>query len=363
MAKFTETVTINCPRCEGTDIVKNGTLAGQQRYRCQDCRRTFRNIEETGYKKQYPVEQVGMAIRQFYSGESYKRIAEDMEDRYNIPEPSRPIIYKWVKDYTDAAIDYMKDHPAETSGDWVVDEMAVKVGGANVWNWNVLDRGTRYILASHLSKERNAAQAKKVLRKALAAATEPPKSVTTDKLKSYLPAMREVLPDAEHILSQGLRAEINNNMSERLQRTFRDRTKTLRGLDNLESGQRYLDGWVIHYNLFRDHKSLDYDRPAERAKVNPPFKEWSDIVRLHSAAASHTPALRIPEAKSSPKGLRRPKPEPPKLNRKDADMNPLSPRVFRGMPKAMQPKVTAKAGNPPPKRKKAAVRSRQRRRS
>ena len=354
MAKFTETVTIDCPRCKGSRVVKNGTKAGEQRYRCQDCRRTFRNIEETGFKRRYPVEQIGMAIRQFYSGESYKEIAEDMEDRYNIPEPSRPIIYKWVKDYTETAIDIMTDHPADTSGDWVVDEMSVRVGGENLWNWNVLDRGTRYLLASHLSKERNAAQAKKVLRKALAAATEPPKSVTTDKLRSYLPAMREVLPEAKHIQSEGLRVAINNNLSERMQGTFRDRIKTLRGLDNLESGQRYLDGWTIHYNLFRDHKSLDYDRPGERAKVKPPFKEWSDVVRVKEAADAPSPVLRLPEAKPGPKELQAPRLESPKPKRGNgaAAASQPRPKVFRGI-KTRKPRAVATLGKPPPRRKKA----------
>ena len=51
-----------------------------------------------------------------------------------------------------------------------------------------------------------------------------------------------MFPDAEHVQSDGIRAMINNNLSERLQGTYRQRTKTLRGLDNIESGQRYLDG-------------------------------------------------------------------------------------------------------------------------
>ena len=69
--------------------------------------------------------------------------------------------------------------------------------------------------------------------------------ILADKLRSYIRPIKDVLPGAEHIQSQGITAEVNNNLSERLQDTFRDRIKTLRGLDSLKSGQHYLDGWVL----------------------------------------------------------------------------------------------------------------------
>ena len=47
-------------------------------------------------------------------------------------------------------------------------------------------------------------------------------------------------------------------------------------------GQRYLDGWVIDYNLFREHESLDYKTPGEVAKVSVPFSEWEDVVEASS---------------------------------------------------------------------------------
>ena len=41
----------------------------------------------------FTADQIGAAIRQFYAGTSYKQIAEDMEERYDIPEPSKAAIY------------------------------------------------------------------------------------------------------------------------------------------------------------------------------------------------------------------------------------------------------------------------------
>ena len=280
MAEFvkTETVTVNCPYCGNSHVVKNGKQAGKQRYRCKGCAKQF---NDTGalHGHRLPTKQVGSAIDMFYSGMSYKQIAEMMAKTYDIPEPSKETLYSWVKDYTDAAVAEMSHHPAHTSRNWVADEMQVKVGGEQLWNWNVMDAKTRYVLASHLSPNRDTRAAVAVMRKAAEAAAEPPKTVKTDQLASYTQAIKDVFPEAIHIQSQGIRAFTNNNRSERLQGTFRQRAKTLRGLQNIETGQRYLDGWVIDYNLFRGHESLDDRTPGEVAKVNAPFREWEDVVK------------------------------------------------------------------------------------
>lgn len=283
MAEFTETVTttrtVACPVCESGRVIKAGIQSGEQRYLCHACGTRFR-AGNKALGRRMSADQVGAAIRMFYSGMSYKQIAENMEKMYDIPEPSKATIYEWVRDYTEVALEEMKDHPAEVGDSWVVDEMQLSVGGEKYWNWNVMDEKTRYILASYISKERNAQAAATVLKKAANAAANPPAKVKTDKLRSYVPAMKTVFLDAEHVQSEGIRnRENNNNLSERLQGTFRQRTKTLRGLDSRETGQLYLDGWVITYNLFRGHEALDNKAPGRVANVDVPFTEWADVVK------------------------------------------------------------------------------------
>ncbi len=95
---------------------------------------------------------------------------------------------------------------------------------------------------------------------------------------SYAAAIKQVFPDAEHIQSEGLRARLNNNLSERLQSTIRERDKTLRALETMESGQDYFDGRAIDCNMFRDHEGIRGRTPAEMTGVNPPFTEWADVV-------------------------------------------------------------------------------------
>lgn len=283
MAKYTQTtsVSLNCPACSSERVVKDGTRNGYQRYLCRGCNKRFNNSGKTAGRR-FPPEVTGAAVRMFYAGMSHKRIAEHIEDGFDVPEPSKATVYEWVKDYTRKAVDEMDGHKAHTSGHWVADEMVVWVGGEKYWNWNLMDEETRYILASHLSKRRDGRAAHAVMRKAKEAAAEPPKTVKTDKLRSYTAAIGTVFPDAKHIKSEGLAAELNNNQSERLQGTFRQRTKTLRGLDTRESGQLYLDGWTLDYNLFRKHEALKNRTPAQAAKVSPPFDEWEEVVE-HAA--------------------------------------------------------------------------------
>ena len=280
MAEFsiTTTYTVNCPACGSERVVKVGKQSAHQRYQCGKCQKKFRDQEMVKGRK-FESEQIGAAIRDYHSGMSYKQIAEAMEDRYDIPEPSKRTIYNWVSDFAGVATDAMRDYPAHTGSRWVADEMVVKVGGKNVYHWNVMDSKTRYVLATHLAKRRTHQEAAKTLQKALAAAAEPPKTITTDKYQAYPRAIKAVLPDTRHIQSEGIRAEINNNLSERLQGTYRDRIKTLRGMDSIETGQRYLDGWTTFYNLFREHYGLGYKTPGEVARVNAPFTEWADVVR------------------------------------------------------------------------------------
>ena len=128
--------------------------------------------------------------------------------------------------------------------------------------------------------ERGAKDAEGVFRKTLVASTAPPKTIRSDQLRSYIQAAKTVFPDAKHIQSAGIRSrDNNNNRSERVKGTFRDRTKTLRGLQGRNTGQHYLDSWVLDYNLFRDHEALDGGTPGEAAKVNAPFTEWADVTR------------------------------------------------------------------------------------
>ena len=288
------------------------------------------------------AELMGAAIQDYYDGKSYKKITEALEKEYDIPEPSKATVYEWVRDYTTEAVEEMKDHPAKTGGgNWVADEMYLDVKGKKAYLWDIMDKDTRYILASHLSYRRDATAARAMLRKALVASDGPPKSITTDKWRAYLKPIKDIVPEAKHIQSQGLTAEINNNMSERLQGTYRDREKTLRRLESIESGQRYLDGWTLNYNLFRKHESLKNKTPASKAHAEVPFKEWTDVVK-GDAVEPQLVIAAAPRRANAPKAELKelPPPKPPKSSRASSGRRTATRNVTR-MPKAKVRTATA----------------------
>ena len=144
---------------------------------------------------------------------------------------------------------------------------AVKVGGKNYWLFNVMDSDTRFLRSAYLSPTRTTRAAAAALAMARQRSNNPPGQLKTDGLASYRDAAPRALPThpVKPGVSKGIKAQINNNLSERLQGTIRDRDKTLRGLKARETGQAYVDGLVTHYNYFSHHASLDGKRPAEAA--------------------------------------------------------------------------------------------------
>ncbi len=300
------TFTIECPNPECSDptaIRRNGTDGDTQLYRCDSCGKGF-SADGSAMHKQYTAHQIGVALDLYFSGLSYQQIAEHMGKFQGVPEPSKRSVHDWVKAYSSMAKKFMDGkvgedgREASASGEpirakvgnaWAADEMFLRVGGQQMYLWNVMDTKSRYILYAHLSADRTKADAIKVMEGALAAAEKPPATITTDGLESYKEAVETVFPKStEHIVSQSIRHEINNNLSERLQGTLRSRTKTQRGLESLETGQDYIDGYVLDYNFFKRHEALNGRVPAEAAGVSgqvPWSDSWEGVAKMGGEAA------------------------------------------------------------------------------
>ena len=303
MAKYEKSLieTIECPATDCPDpsrVKKDGMHGGKQRYECNSCGKKFK-ADGQALRRQYTAQQIAAGIDGHFSGLSYKEAAEHLEDLHDVPEPSKHTIHDWVKGYSKMACDFMlgkvgedgrpetatgKPIKAKTGDVWVADETYLRASGQWRYCWNVMDRDSRYVLATHLSEHRGLNDAIRVFRKALAAADRPPTRVITDGLESYPDAIRAVFPlRTEHVVSQGITEEVNNNLSERLQGSIKQRTKVQRGFQGVITGQDCLEGWAIDYNFFNPHHSLNNRTPAEIAEVadQVPWNDsWEDITRM-----------------------------------------------------------------------------------
>ena len=269
------------------------TCKRKTRQRCQTCRigvgprvavldARGKPVKPEGKRPHATPHEKGAAVDMYFDGVSYRWTAENMEQYFG-RETTQMGVYRWVRDLSKKADEVLRPMKVKTGEVWVAYEVAVKVGGKNYWLFNVMDSDTRFLLAAYLSPVRTTRAAATALAMARQRAENPPRQVKTDGLRSYRDAMPRAFPThpVKHAVSQGIKAEINNNLSERLQGTIRDRDKTLRGL-KAQTGQAYVYGLVTHYNYFRPDESLKGKRPAEAAGAELPFKDWENAVAMKS---------------------------------------------------------------------------------
>jgi putative transposase len=87
---------------------------------------------------------------------------------------------------------------SSAAGDkWHLDEVLLKIAGKRHWLWRAVDQNG--IVPDILVQERrDQIAAERFLRQVLASCEYEPSVVITDKLMSYVPAVRRVLPNSEH---------------------------------------------------------------------------------------------------------------------------------------------------------------------
>lgn len=256
-----EEFTVSCPNGCAGKVVKDGFHGGDQRFECKVCHKKFRRPDQFAEGHRFPIQQVGLAVQAYFDGLSYRETARNLGHSFG-DSPNESTIYEWVQGYSRGVNEATEDLKVPTGDTWVADEIQLKTGGDRLWLWNVMDRDTRYLLATHLTPRRNARAAEIVFSKALKVAERPPSTVITDGLPSYIKPIQKVLGKTNHVAVQSLDADVNNNLSERLQGTIRDRDKVLRAMKTRETGQNYLDGWMYNYNYVRPHIGLKGKTPA-----------------------------------------------------------------------------------------------------
>jgi transposase InsO family protein len=70
-----------------------------------------------------------------------------------------------------------------------------------------------------------------------------------------------------HLRLQNFEIQPNNNILERLNGTFRERTKVMRSLNGDLTAAQFLDGMRLYYNYIRPHQGIDGMTPAQMAGI------------------------------------------------------------------------------------------------
>jgi len=261
-----------CKFCGSNQIMRFGKKTKQfkQRYYCKSCKKTF--IPDTITRKMWFNPQVvTMTLDLYYKGVSLRGIQDHLNQIFNVQLNSHATILNWIRKYEKLIGEYVKTLKPELSGQWNVDEMKVKFSGSWKWLWNVMDRDTRYLLASNVTDKRAVADARQAFALAKEVAKgQKPEKVISDGLHSYKQAFKKEFftlkaPRTEHISHIRLSGDMNNNIVERLNGTKREREKVMRGLKKTETPIVPMQD--IYYNHVRPHQGLGGETPAEKAGI------------------------------------------------------------------------------------------------
>ena len=111
-----------------------------------------------------------------------------------------------------------------------------------------MDAKTRYLLACQVTEARYVEDAEKALCKAKSVTDERPDAILTDGLQSYIDAIKNqfysntAFIQNPHIRLKDFETKPNNNILERLNGTFRERTKVARSFDSPIGASEFATG-------------------------------------------------------------------------------------------------------------------------
>jgi putative transposase len=276
---------IICKRCSSIQVVKNGFDCGKQTYLCKDCQARF--VQDSLLKKaKFNEELVCLTLDLYFSGLSLRKIARSVSDHFNV-HINYCTIYTWIQKYIPVISDYVNALTPQLSNEWSADELFVRMKGSQhqgrykglAFLWNVMDKETRFLLASKVSENRDSSGAIVALQLAIKNANgNLPDAINTDAHRSYKEAVPKTFSDVDHIAKCGInKPHANNNRIERLNGTLRERVKVQRGWKSKRS--QIAEGQRIHYNFVKSHMTLEGQTPAEASGLRMNEKnKWNDLL-------------------------------------------------------------------------------------
>lgn len=274
---------IPCDKCGSIRVIRFGYDCGKQTFYCKDCKHKFRQPSMLK-KAKFSPELVTLTLDLYFSGLSLRKIARTLTSHFNI-DLNYSTIYTWIQKYIPMISEYVNTLAPQLSKQWHADELFVKVRGGTHKSlgygmvWNIMDRETRFLIVSKLTKDRSAIDTTAAFEEASVNAHGiKPETVFTDSLRHYNIAVKSTFPDAERVVNCGVAKRENNNRIERLNGTLRERVKVQRGWKTPKSV--LAEGNRLQYNFVKPHMALEGKTPARQAGIALEGKnKWLGLLR------------------------------------------------------------------------------------
>ncbi len=242
---------MQCDQCAGERFTKAGRdRQGRQIHRCVACGRRITARSSSAFRGyRFPDDIIALAVRWYLRYRlSYADITEWLAERGIQVDPST--VYDWVRAFTPRFIAAARAHRTTVGDRWRVDETYLKIGGRTRYLFRAIDEHGQ-IVDVYLSDRRDAAAAQRFFEGAMGISGRAPRRVTTDKAKCYPPALRAVLPLAQHRTSKYL-----NNGLERDHQHLKGRVRPMRRFKTVGGAHIFCRGHTLIRNLGRGFSSL-----------------------------------------------------------------------------------------------------------
>lgn len=208
-------------------------------------------------------------------------------------------MYRWIQKFVPKISEYANSPTPQLSDTWQADELFVKMKKGVDYTttdkrafhhiaflWNVMDRKTRFLLASKLSSFRDSYGAFQAFKEARANSHgQFPETIFVDGASAYNKIQHSMVKgwNPQVIAKAGVtKPHANNNRIERLNGTLRERVEVQRGWKSMQS--QISEGQRIHYNFVKSHQALEGMTPAQRAGIQ--VSGWNEL--LVNALSSNT---------------------------------------------------------------------------
>jgi transposase-like protein len=183
---------VKCDQCGSIKVMRYGNYNNKQVYKCKDYQHKFK--EQSLLKKiKFDPEIITFALDLYFSGQSLRKVARNLNDHFSL-DMSFSTIYSWIQRYIPKISEYVNSLIPQLSNQWHADELFVKMKGGETrkgntgiaYLWNVMDRESRFLIASKLSEKRDINGAVQAFNEAIKNShNNKPDVVYTDALRAY----------------------------------------------------------------------------------------------------------------------------------------------------------------------------------
>jgi len=276
---------IKCKHCSGQNFLKKGFRKTDnrgkiQKFYCKDCHKFFTN-DDGFYRMKKPKQLITGCLDLYFNGMSLRKIRQHIR-QFTPQGVSHMSVWRWILKYSKMIKPFTDNLQPTLSGVFHADEIFVNCKGEQNYFWDMIDKGTRFLVSTHYSTKRNSFNARMLFKKA----KHRPLTLFTDSLHGYRKAYRKTWgtrykKDRVEYIRLKADKDKRNNIVERIQGTIRERIKVMRAFKRVYSAEAILNLFVIWYNFIRVHQGIK-KTPAEQANIYLGLKQnkWLSLISV-----------------------------------------------------------------------------------